>query len=280
MTGAYAGGLQISVGTDLGTVTATSTGPILTTGGSTYTKGSWTQIVASLAQDAAWLMFYIQTETSSGSNYAVDIGVGGSGSEIAIVSNLFFSAESGGGHRYMFPLSIPAGTRVSARAAGSNASTTISIGLTVFSDSYQSAGCGSAIDTYGFSSATILGTSVDPGSTANTKGAYSQITASTLADIAGIFVLFDCQNDITGSGADCTFLIDVAVGSSGSEVVIVPNIPLCSSQHTNASAQMAGFLPYLPIQIGAGSRISVRAQCSVNTSPDRLFGCTVWGVRL
>lgn len=281
MTGAYAGGLQISAGTDLGTIGASSTGPVILTGGSTFTKGAWVQIVASLTQDTSWMLFYIETENSPGSAYAVDIGIGGSGSEIAIVNNLFFNEVVGGGRRYMFPLTIPAGTRVAARAAGNSASSNVSVCFTVFSDSYQSAGCGSAIDTYGFNSATIQGVAIDPGATANTKGAYSQIVSATTADTAGIFVNFDTQNNTTGSTNSSTQLIDIAVGASGSEIVIVPNTLLSSFQSTGGeSIQMSGYLPYMPIQIPAGSRLAVRSQCSTNVSPDRLFGCTIWGVRL
>lgn len=280
MTGAYAGGLQISAGTDLGTVAANSTGPILSTAGTSFVKGAWTQIVASLSQDASWMMFFLETINSSGTNYAVDIGVGGSGSEVAIVSNLLFSGQTAGFVRYMFPLSIPAGTRVSARTAGNGApGGGLSVGFTVFSDSYQSAGCGSAVDTYGLNSATILGTAVDPGGTANTKGAYSQIVSSTFADIGGIFVVFDSQNTASGSSNVSTSLIDIAVGASGSEVVIVPNT-LLSIFLGGSAAILGGYLPYMPIQIPAGSRIAVRSQSSTNVSPDRVIGCTIFGVRL
>jgi hypothetical protein len=280
MTGAYNGGLQLSVGLDLGTVGASSTGPILSSGASSFVKGAWTQLSASLAQGSSWMMLFIETLTSSGSNYCVDIGVGASGSEVAVVSNLLFAGQSAGFVRYMFPLTIPAATRVAARTAGNGSpGGGLSIGVTLFCDSYQSAGCGSAIDTYGFNSATILGTSVDPGSTANTKGAYSQIVSSTVADIGGIFVVFDAQNTASGSSGNTYSLIDIAVGPSGSEVVIIPNIVL-SVFTAGTATQFGGFLPYMPIQIQAGSRISVRSQSSTNASPDRIIGCTIFGVRL
>lgn len=280
MTGAYAGGLQLSAGLDLGTVSANSTGPVIASGGSSFVKGSWAQITASLSQDSSWMMFFIETLHSSGANYCVDIGVGGAGSEVVIVSNLFFAGQAAGFVRYMFPLTIPAGTRVAARAAGNGSpGGGVSIGMTVFADSYQSAGCASAIDTYGFSSATILGTAVDPGSTANTKGAYSQIVSSTTADIAGIFAVFDSQNASGGTSGSFYSLIDIAVGGAGSEVVIVPNIVLTLFL-SGSPAILGGFLPYMPVQIPAGSRIAVRSQSSSNISPDRIIGCTIFGVRL
>lgn len=280
MTGAYPGGLQFSAGLDLGTVTANSTGPILIAGGSSFVKGAWLQLTASLTRDTSWMMVFIETLNSSGANYAVDIGIGAAASEIVIVSNLYFAGQSSGAVRYLFPLSIPAGTRVAARTAGNGSpGGGLSIGVTVFSDSYQSAGCGSAVDTYGFNSATILGTSVDPGGTANTKGVYSQIVSSTFADIAGIFAVFDAQNTASGTTNATTSLIDIAVGASGSEVVVVPNTLL--SVFTGGSAiQLGGFLPYMPIQIPAGSRLAVRSQSSTNVSPDRIIGCTIFGVRL
>lgn len=280
MTGAYAGGLQISAGLDLGTVAANSTGPVLVSSGTSFVKGAWLQLSASLTQDASWMMFFIETLNSSGSNYAVDIGVGAAASEVVIVSNLYFAGQTSGSVRYMFPLTIPAGTRVAARVAGNGSpGGGCTVGFTVFSDSYQSAGCGSAIDTYGFNSATILGTSVDPGGTANTKGVYSQITSSTVADIAGIFVTFDAQNTSSGSSNASTSLIDIAVGGAGSEIVIVPNI-LLSVFAGGSATQFGAAMPYMPIQIPAGSRLAVRSQSSTNASPDRIIGCTIWGVRL
>lgn len=280
MTGAYPGGIQLSAGTSVGAVTGASTGPILNTGSSSFTKGTWTQISASLTQDATWMMFYIQTLNSSGSNYAVDIGVGASGSEVAVVSNLFFSGQTAGSVRYFFPLNIPAGTRLSARAAGNGAANgALSTGINIFSDAFQSAGCGSSIDTYGLNSATLLGTAVDPGGTANTKGVYSQLVASTFGDIGGIFATFDQQNTASGTASLAYYLIDIAVGASGSETVIVPNIPM-SVFIGGTITQFGGYLPYIPVQIPAGSRISVRAQSSDNTSPDRVIGCTLFGVRL
>lgn len=280
MTGQYPGGLQLSAALDLGSVLANSTGPILIAGGSSFVKGSWIQVAASLSIDVTWMMFYLETINSSGTNYCVDIGVGAAASEQAIVSNLYYSAQGAGFCRFMFPISIPAGTRVSARTAGNGSpGGGLSVGFNVFSDTYQSVGACSAIDTYGFSSSTILGTAVDPGGTANAKGAYSQITASTTFDLAGIFVVFDQQNNMSGTAGVFYELVDIAVGGSGSEVVIVPNITLNLFLSAGAFI-LGGFLPYIPVQIPAGSRIAVRAQSSTNISPDRVFGCTVYGVRL
>lgn len=279
MTGAYSGGLQLSAGLDLGTVSANSTGPVLVSAGSSFVKGAWLQLTASLTIDATWVMVFLETLNSSGTNYAVDIGVGAAASEIAIVSNLFFAGQSSGFGRFMFPLTIPAGTRVVARVAGNGApGGGLTCGFTAFSDSYQSAGSVSGIDTYGFNSATILGTAVDAGGSANTKGAYAQIISSTVADIAGIFVIFDNQNNGSGSSNASTLLIDIAVGGAGSEVVIVPNIVL-SVFLAGSAAIFGGFMPYMPVQIPAGSRIAMRCQSSTNTSPDRIIGCTVFGVR-
>jgi len=279
MTGAWKGGLQFAAATDLGTVAATTQVTGLTNGATSYTKGSYVQIIASTAADSTWIMIYTATQTSGGSAFAVDIAVGASGSEVAVISNLVCSALEPQGVRYMFPLTIPAGTRIAARMSDNVGFDSLPIAVTVFSDTSASAGTGAAIDTYGFLSTTNYGTAIDPGATANTKGSYVQITASTTADLAGFSLYIDSQGTSTGAVGPITWLIDVAVGASGSEVVILPNLFIVGVTGSGFSVTYAPVIPYLPLQIGAASRIAVRAACSTGTSPDRVLGITVYGVR-
>lgn len=281
MTGAWRGGLQLSQAIDLGTTAASSQGfsfPGSTV--STFTKGAWTQAIAATTTDSTWIMVYLQTQISGGIHSAVDIGVGGAGSEVAIISNLLCSSVGQIGARYMFPFSVMAGTRISARLSSSVTFDAIVAGITVLSDTYGSAGTGSAIDTYGVSTATNLGTAVDPGGVANTKGAYSQITASTTSDLSGFHLYLDTQSDTTGAGVVVSWLVDLAVGAAGSEVVILPNLFAVAFESSNFANIYDPLIPFLSIQIPAATRIAVRAQCSSIVSPDRLIGASIYGARL
>lgn len=278
MTGAWRGGLATTNATDIGAVTGTSGGTIMNGAATAYTKSAWTQLTASTTTDVSWVLVEVETLTSGGQYFAVDLGVGASGFEVAIVNNLVFSAPGSFSNVYHLPLSIPAGTRVSARFSSSNGYDTLPINLLGFQDTYPSASTGSAVDTYGFSATTNIGAAVDPGGTINTKGAYTQITASTTADICGIVINYDAQTTTTGTGTIPQWLVDVAIGASGSEVVVIPNKWMVSYAAGTASLYLA-VSHYMPIPIPAATRIAVRAQCSVNATPDRIFGVTIYGVR-
>lgn len=84
--------------------------------------------------------------------------------------------------------------------------------------------------------------------TPHTKGSWSQIIASTSAQTTMIrFVL----TSVNVSTADSATLLDIGVGASGSETVIVPNIAI-----GGASA----IVIRIPVKIASGSRVAARIQ--------------------
>jgi hypothetical protein len=90
---------------------------------------------------------------------------------------------------------------------------------------------------------------------ANTKGAYTQFVASAAFDVCGILL----NANLNPGDED---LIDIAVGAPGSEVDVIPNIPI-SNFRTNTVMDV---VEWIPIYIPKGSRISMRVQ-STNASP-------------
>lgn len=279
MTGAWKGGLSLSNASDIGAITATSsTVQLLGNTGTTYAKGPWVQFTASTPTDTTWVAIAAQTHTSGGVAFAIDISIGAAGSEMVVVSNLNMSGNPSRGERFFFPFMIPAGTRIAGRMSSDGLGDGMNVHLETYQDQFSSVGVGSAIDTYGFSNAINLGIAVDPGATANTKGAYTQITASLTNDIAGFMIQLDGQGSTSGVGGATIWLIDIAVGAVGSEVVILPNL----YQLGYVAGGVLFFIPmaaYMPMQIGAGTRISARAQCSTAAATDRGFGITFYGVR-
>lgn len=109
-------------------------------------------------------------------------------------------------------------------------------------------GYGTISTTSGFN-----GTTVNPSATANTKGSWVQITASTTADITFLEVMA-CL--INGSSGNLCFLTDIGVGASGSEVVLVPNLSTSVSSNNTTGIDII-----IPLNIPAGTRISARCQC-------------------
>lgn len=88
------------------------------------------------------------------------------------------------------------------------------------------------------------------GATANTKGAWSQIIASTSASIN--LIIFNASSSIYST--DHSVMYDIGVGAAGSESVVAQNI---AGGNTTYS-----YIPqlFLPIAIPAGSRIAYRCQ--------------------
>ena len=117
-----------------------------------------------------------------------------------------------------------------------------------------------------FSGGSVFGTTVTASSTANQKGNYATLIASTAFDSYGVWiVVFD---NWSGDSTDNRALLDIAVGPSNSETVVVPN--LLSGQRSNGWHSPMG---YFPVFIPAGSRISARTQAAVGS---RATQVSIW----
>jgi hypothetical protein len=260
-------------------------GTLVTSGASANTKGSWTQLSSSTAADFTHLYLSLNGLAShAGRSIAFDLAAAPGGSEASglIVQNVIYELST----QIIWNMIIPcgqlaAGTRIAIRMASVTASDETNVGLIGLDAGWLSQGSGAGIDTYGYSgSGAIQGITVDPGGTASTKGAYTQLTASTTNDYCGFFLTFDNLSS-DPAAADATCLVDVALGAAGSEKIILPNVAVSRNffgvgngyqiapNHTD--------IFYIPIK--AGTRIAVRASCAINTATDRLLGVALYGVR-
>lgn len=109
---------------------------------------------------------------------------------------------------------------------------------------------GQRTENAGANTAVSRGTSVTASATANTKGTYAQLIASTAFNANGVLVMLDDQ------AANIDYLIDLAVGAAASEQIIASN--LLASGATGTVAY--GMNYFLPIEIPAGVRLSARCQ--------------------
>jgi hypothetical protein len=89
---------------------------------------------------------------------------------------------------------------------------------------------------------------------ANAKGAWSQVTSATSFQYEALQL--DVMEDTSSGGGEC-FLVDVAVGAAGSELVIVSNILIDCERPLQGSFSIH---LDLPIRIRSGARIAVRCQ--------------------
>lgn len=268
MPGGFPLGLDVCNGTDQGTATGTSQGTSITAGAAN-TAGSFTQLVASSAIDASW-MIVICNQASAAGALAVDIAVGASGSE-KVIAQQIVSVEASGA-AVAFPCSIPAGTRISARAQSSTASATVGVSVILFDGAFTQMDGNGGADSIGFVSGSTTGTTVTASASTNTKGSYAQLVASTTRDYIGLFGAFDTGGTTTAHHN----LLDIAIGASGSEQVIIPNFPAVSSaQGLSANLFSPENIPFTPILIPAGTRIAARMQSNVASSAMHV---TLYGV--
>lgn len=99
------------------------------------------------------------------------------------------------------------------------------------------------------------GTTVTAGSTAHTKGGYTELIASTSATGYGLWVML---KDTGASNALRSYFADIALGDAGAETILINNVD------GGAGPIVGGKLYYFPgVQIPQGSRISARAQSNV-----------------
>jgi hypothetical protein len=102
------------------------------------------------------------------------------------------------------------------------------------------------------------GTTITAGSTAHVKGAYSagQLLASTDEDTYGITV---CVSGIHVSAVVTSYLLDIGIGVSGSEVDLIQDLD-CWGANTVAALRSGPKYWYFPVFIPKGTRIAARAQ--------------------
>lgn len=99
--------------------------------------------------------------------------------------------------------------------------------------------------------ATSLGVVVTSNATANTKGSYTELIASTSEETYWVQIVLKCPLAVQDRG----FLIDLATGAAASEVVKVANIPFFA----NANGLISQ--PF-PLTIPSSTRVAARCQDS------------------
>jgi hypothetical protein len=103
------------------------------------------------------------------------------------------------------------------------------------------------------------GTIITAAGSAHTKGAFSagQLIAATAAESFGITIFL--SNVGTTATTNTRSLVDIGVGASGSESVLIPNL-MCGQAGAWNSASSCAVSYTFPIYIAAGTRLSARSQ--------------------
>lgn len=236
-------------------------------------KTAYVEVFASTIAQSNALWF--QSVSGYSGNYLVDIAVGGAGSEQVIVENIYWGcsgSRNNGGGLYI-PVTIPQGSRISLRCQQHKA---VNWGGQ-FAVSYLVGGFMqgfSSVSTYGANTADSGGVSVDPGTSADTKGSWVEVTSSC-NEVKALALCVGGADDTSRSS--CYWYFDIGVGGAGSEVVVVSDISV--GLGANVDAPLPNMWGFWPIAIPSGTRIAVRAACSITTASDRLLDVVLYGIR-
>lgn len=249
----------------------------VTSGTPANTKGTIVQLVASTAFAATGLLIVVGQGSAADRSHLFDVYVGGSGSEVPILENLLLASHQRGTTYIHVPCNIPAGSRISAACQASTAASSTQVRVMLLRGGLLGPSGGRVI-TLGAVTADSGGTEIDSGATANTYGAWTQITAATTVGIAALQLRLGYGTN-TGALFDAAIgnFLDIGVGSSGNEVAIVDGFPWATSGSVQT---IGGGGPniWLPASIPAGSRVSVRARNNTADATDRKFDIVLYGL--
>jgi hypothetical protein len=234
----------------------------LTAHASAHTKGAWTQLSSALPFDA-YLTFHC-SDASLDYDYLFDIGIGAAGSEIVLVSNMLwctstiYTLASG---IWTVPIIIPKGTRVAARCQCSTAGSKVAIVnyQAIYTGGFGHEGLCNFSDTYGANTADSGGTSIDPGGTAYSWGAWTQLTAATTRNIKGLICAVGTQLDLARTTA--YWFASIGVGGAGFESSL---ITFTFNLRTTYNLMLPSPTVFFPVSIPAGTRLSARGLCNIN----------------
>jgi hypothetical protein len=244
-------------GSEIGGALEATTEYTTVTSGAANTKGSWTQLLAATAEDSAAMLLAF---TYPGVMFGIDLGVGAAASETVLVPNIYVGCPGNAlPHAILIPVFVKKGTRITARlqdSAGGNSMTLAVIMLkTPVSAQMLPLNTWPSIgptigESAGYLTSSSVGTTLTASASANTKGSYAQLIASTAK--RSVCMLVFMGNTVI----DQKFFIDIATGAAASEVVLVSDLFIwySSDQITPVT---------IPIMIPPGTRIAARCQCNL-----------------
>jgi hypothetical protein len=230
----------------------------LTASASTNTKGSYSEMIASVSGETTFLVIWVAAVGANGidTSCLIDIATGASGSETVIVPDVAFGGAGGFPNAAVACVNIASGTRIAARMQCATASRTAAVRIFAY-DFGEASLTPTSVDTLGISTATSRGTQL------SANNAWTQIIASTNKDYTAFCVVPSCGANAVS--ATVTPIMEIGVGASGSEV----SFGLLPFRATT-SEEIGGYtgVPLLFSQaVPTGSRIAVR-QSSNQTSID------------
>lgn len=268
------GGGGVPVVTDVITA-GDSVGIAISPSGTSGVKGSWVELISAannIAGDWNGFQLHVMKNGSGMRNHALDIGVGASGSEVAILPDFKCNAKNITQEMVAFiPLRVPGGVRVAARVAGNDGNVeTLELQLIGVGAAFSSLPVFGSVDVMGESGGGN-GVDVDPGGTANTKGSYVEIEASTDHHYKALMLGLGSSDNAGNATSQST--MDIAIGAASSEQIIIPDLFYNHSSQEITNPTWSMFV----MDLAQGTRLSVRNQCTNIDAVDRLADVILYG---
>lgn len=224
----------------------------MTADASAHTKGAWVEVITSVAAIADWTWVHVRAVSSSSSDTSalMDIGVGGSGSEVPVVNNI--PIGSAGGLSFILPLRFLTGERIACRMQSITGGRTGKVGIQLASSAVPGGRSPRYLDTYGVDTATSTAVNVP------TSDTYVEITSATTQPYAGLIPIVSIGGAVV---SQATVIQTTAVGASGSEVALgtgtwvttTAEQILSTPQNALAGSPFGGLVAH---HIPAGTRIA------------------------
>jgi hypothetical protein len=250
-----------------------------------HVKGAWTQAEAAIPNGVKGIhmVVYSTAVAAANSSTLMDIGIGGAGSEVVVVENLNvgykINPSQASWYQYI-PLRLPNGVRLALRCQSATASKVPSVHLGwELGEGLLPCRSFGAVDTMGADTATSRGVTLTPNATINTPGAWAEVIASTARAYHALGAMVGGAGETVLVGQ--TWMMDIGIGGSGSEVVLVPNIPLrnLSTSEEMGQYKKPGSEWMADLHIPAGSRLSARVNSGVTGAANTRSDVVLYGFR-
>jgi hypothetical protein len=248
------------------------------TSGSNFTFGSWNQLWGATEFETHCLGMQFHNN-NNGDLILTNIAIGPAASEEILIENVCtlegLAGGATGAQLNLFPIYIPKGSRVTVQTSAASATDYPKMGFHLFPRGmFGAQGCGQS-ETLGVSTGTNRATVIDPGSSANTKGAWTTVGASTGFPYKFMLVFVTFPKEWTSAGGtrrNC--MMDIGIGSSGNEVILIPDLYFRVDEWQRCGAPQS---VTWPVSVPAGARISARCQSEETTIVQREFEVSVIG---
>lgn len=259
-----------------GVDTSDSGGTAATADASADTKGSFVELAASTSFDYEGVLLSVGKAIPTNRMYLLDLAVGAAGSEVVFVPNVSIGQNRSSTFvtTVGVPVHVASGSRISCRVQCNVGGEAIDVSIVGWAGGFNADPGASRTIPIGVSTADSKGTVLDAGATINTKGSYAELSSSISDDISGFYICIGANENSALVLATC--LIDLAIGASGSEEIILSDIRV--GEDNNSDNFSPTISPFWRFNIPSGTRISARKQSTINDANDRKLDFSLIGI--